>query len=129
MTRNTRQREAVRQAFDASCRPLSPQDVLAAAQRDCPQLGIATVYRALKGLCEEGWLARVELPGQAGAYYERRQDHHHHFQCRRCDRLYRVDCSPLHVERFTPAGFLVERHELVLYGVCERCRTPVQDRS
>ena len=38
---------------------LSPQEVLPAAQSYAPGLGIATVYRNVKALLEEGWLESV----------------------------------------------------------------------
>jgi Fe2+ or Zn2+ uptake regulation protein len=60
--RNTRQRAAIRKVFVA---PLSPEDVLGAAQCLKERLEIATVYRNLKTLTEEGWLVTVVLPGQA----------------------------------------------------------------
>jgi hypothetical protein len=45
MERNTRQRSAIRDAIAQAERPLLPQEVLDAAQRAVPGLGIATVYR------------------------------------------------------------------------------------
>ena len=57
MERNTRQRSAIRDAIALADRPLLPQEVLEAAQHEVPGLGIATVYRNLKVLVEEGDLA------------------------------------------------------------------------
>ncbi|MEW6280573.1 MAG: transcriptional repressor, partial [Candidatus Eremiobacterota bacterium] len=50
MERNTRQRDAIRRALADANRPLAPQEVLEEARRYSPGLGIATVYRNLKGL-------------------------------------------------------------------------------
>ena len=68
MQRDTRQRRAIRAVFQDSARPLSPEEVLQAAQAEAPTLGLATVYRNLKGLVEEGWLVPVALPGAAPRY-------------------------------------------------------------
>ena len=54
MERNTRQRSAIRDAIAQAQRPLLPQEVLEAARTEVPGLGIATVYRNLKALVEEG---------------------------------------------------------------------------
>ena len=55
MERSTRQRTAIRAAIDAAGRPLSPQEVLEAAQAEVPALGLATIYRNLKQLiCQPG---------------------------------------------------------------------------
>jgi hypothetical protein len=64
MERNTRQRSAIRHAIAQANRPLLPLEVLDAAQQDVPGLGIATVYRNLKLLVEEGELQAVNLPGR-----------------------------------------------------------------
>jgi len=119
--RSTRQRTAVRDAFQAAGRPLGPQEVLAAAQRRVPRLGIATVYRHIKALLEEGWLREVELPGAPSRYEVDDKEHHHHFHCRKCDGVFEVDACPGNLKRMAPRGFRVEAHEIILYGVCKRC--------
>ena len=68
MQRQTRQRDAIRAALAAANRPLGPLEILAAVKPDLPRLGIATVYRTLKGLLDEGWLRTVELPGAPAAH-------------------------------------------------------------
>lgn len=66
-TRNTKQKGAIRSAFVETDRPLSPEEVLSYAQRGVPDLSIATVYRNLKTMVEEGWLLPVPLPGKSRA--------------------------------------------------------------
>ena len=121
--RNTRQRTAIREAFERVDRPLSPQQVLEAAQSEVDGLGIATVYRNIKALLEEGWLAPVELPGSATVYERSGKAHHHHFHCERCSRVFDLrGCLP-NINRLAGPRFSVARHELVLYGTCADCRT------
>ena len=121
--RNTRQRTAIREAFEQVDRPLSPQQVLEAAQSEVDGLGIATVYRNIKALLEEGWLAPVELPGSATVYERSGKAHHHHFHCERCSRVFDLrGCLP-NINRLAGPRFSVARHELVLYGTCADCRT------
>jgi Fur family transcriptional regulator, ferric uptake regulator len=121
--RNTRQRNAIREAFELANRPLSPQQVLEAAQTEVEGLGIATVYRNVKALIEEGWLAAVELPGSGTVYERAGKAHHHHFHCDRCSRVFDLSgCLP-NINRLAGRRFLVARHELVLYGTCADCRS------
>jgi Fur family ferric uptake transcriptional regulator len=120
--RNTRQKAAIRGVFEAHDRPLSPREVLNFAQKEVAGLGIATVYRNLKSLAQEGWLTPVEMPGGAVLYEMAGKNHHHHFQCDRCHRVYEVNgCVPA-VNRLGGPGFKVLRHELILYGICAACR-------
>jgi Fur family transcriptional regulator, ferric uptake regulator len=121
MDRNTRQRQAIRQVFTETDRPLGPQEVLQAAQAYTPGLGIATVYRTLKALMSEGLLVSVELPGEPQRYEIAGKSHHHHFRCRTCDRVFEIDGCLTNLKRLTPHGFQLERHEVVLYGTCDIC--------
>jgi Fur family ferric uptake transcriptional regulator len=119
--RQTRQRSAIREAFLASDRPLSPQEVLDDARRRAPGLGLATVYRHLKSMVEESFLVAVELPGQSPRYELSGKRHHHHFHCRCCGRLFDIPGCPGPLAGAAPAGFRVEDHEITLYGRCAEC--------
>jgi Fur family ferric uptake transcriptional regulator len=121
MQRETRQRKAIRKVFLDSSRPLSPDEVLDKGQRQVPGLGIATVYRNVKLLAEEGWLTEVELPGSGARYELAERPHHHHFVCRACDQAFDVHGCPPQVEELAPQGFVVEDHEVILYGRCPSC--------
>lgn len=124
MERNTRQRSAIRDAIAEAARPLLPQEVLERAQRTAPGLGIATVYRNLKALVDEGLLRTVTLPGEVPRYEAAEHRHHHHFQCTRCQRVFDVHACPGDLSHLAPPGFSVEDHELTLYGCCRDCALP-----
>ena len=101
---------------------MTPEEVHQLAQRAVPSLGIATVYRNLRALAEGGWLHEVELPGGGPARYEvAGKQHHHHFHCRGCDRVFEVDDCPGDLRALAPAGFRPESHEIILYGLCAGC--------
>jgi Fur family ferric uptake transcriptional regulator len=123
MERNTRQRQIIRQVFAEADRPLGPQEVLQAGQAHAPKLGIATVYRTLKGLIEDGWLVQVALPGEPSRYEIAGKEHHHHFRCRSCDRVFEIAGCFANMKWLTPSGFQLEDHEVVLYGTCDACVT------
>lgn len=124
MERNTRQRAAIRDALQRARRPLLPQEVLQAAQSQAPRLGLATVYRNLKTLVEEGELCTVELPGENPRFEVAGRQHHHHFQCLTCQRVFDVHACPGDLTRLAPPGFTVQDHELTLYGRCSDCTAP-----
>ena len=128
MERNTRQRSAIRDAIAGAERPLLPQEVLDAAQTASPGLGMATVYRSLKALVDEGEVCPVQLPGENPRYEIAGAHHHHHFQCRLCQRVFDVHACPGDLGRLAPQGFTVEAHELTLYGRCSDCSRPAAAR-
>lgn len=105
----------------AADRPLSTQELYAAARREAPGLGIATVYRALKEMRTTGEVAEVELPGEPPRYERTGKGHHHHFHCSHCDRVYDIEGCPGQLRALLPRNFRLERHELLLYGRCAAC--------
>jgi Fur family ferric uptake transcriptional regulator len=121
MERRTRQRDAIRRVFEEAGRPLGPAEILEAGRAHVGGLGIATVYRTVAQLVETGWLTPVELPGEPPRYEVAGQAHHHHFRCRVCARVFEIHGCPGQLEEMTPPGFALERHEVVLYGLCETC--------
>jgi Fur family transcriptional regulator, ferric uptake regulator len=121
MQRETSQRKAIRRALTAAGRPLGPNEILDSARDTVPGLGIATVYRNVKALLEEGWIVAVELPGEPARYEIAGKDHHHHFLCRACDSVFEIEGCPGNIRAVTPDGFQLERHEVVLYGLCTTC--------
>lgn len=127
--RNTTQRRAIRQVFSDTNRPLSTQEVLAAAQRYKPGIGIATVYRTLKLLIDERWLATVRLPTQPPRYEIGGKPHHHHFYCVQCGRAFEIAGCPEFLDSMVPAGFTLKGHDLVLNGHCRECTASVAKRS
>ena len=121
MERDTRQRRAIRNALREAGHPLSPQEILDRGRREVEGLGIATVYRNIRALEDQGWVVPVELPGEPPRYEVAGKAHHHHFHCRACDRVYEVTECPADFANLTPAGFVLEEHEFVLYGRCASC--------
>jgi Fur family ferric uptake transcriptional regulator len=121
MERNTRQRAAIRDAIAQAARPLLPHEVLEAAQPLAPGLSIATVYRNLRAMQEDGSLHAVMLPGENPRFELAGGGHHHHFQCRHCQRVYEVEACPGDLSALAPPGFTVDDHELTLYGRCANC--------
>ncbi|PXW98844.1 Fur family ferric uptake transcriptional regulator [Sphaerotilus hippei] len=121
MERSTRQRSAIRDAITAAQRPLSPQEVLDAAKQQVPALGLATVYRNLKLLVDEGEVHAVTLPGDSPRYQPARHEHHHHFRCTGCHKVFVVHGCPGNLGHLVPPGFRLEQHDITLYGLCSDC--------
>ena len=119
--RQTGQRDAVQQAFALAQRPLTAVEAHRLARRRAAGLGLATVYRTLALLVEEGVLRPVPLPDGTARYELAGLDHHHHFQCRDCGKVFDVPGCPGKLRDLTPRGFELEEHELILYGRCAAC--------
>jgi Fur family ferric uptake transcriptional regulator len=121
MERSTAQRRAIRKALVDADRPLSPQEIHDAAQLEVPLLGLATVYRTLKAMIDERLLVAVELPGESARYELSGKQHHHHFHCRDCGKVYDVEGCSSDLSTMLPKGFEMQDHEIILYGLCPTC--------
>jgi len=121
MERTTQQRIAILNSLQNSGRPLSVNEILASAKNSVGGLGIATVYRNLKALLSESKVKRVELPGQSPRWEMVPEDHHHHFLCRTCDKLFEIHACPEDITRLLPDGYILEAHDILLHGQCDAC--------
>jgi len=102
-------------------RPLSVDELLRAASRRVNGLGVATVYRAVGALLDEGWIEPVEIPGEPARYERSDKGHHHHFQCEKCDRAFDVAGCLDNLRKLAPPSFRVKQHSVTLYGLCAAC--------
>ena len=69
-----------------------------------------------------GWLGRrLDLPGEASRYEVSGKEHHHHFHCRACGKVFEVFGCLGGYTNLVPEGFQLESHEVILYGRCREC--------
>ena len=96
---------------------------LLAARGD--RTGLATVYRTLQSLAEEGDVDVLRATSGEVVYRRCEQrSHHHHLVCRSCGRTVEVDGPS--VEAWAAAvgvehGFTDIEHTLELFGTCAAC--------
>lgn len=122
LVRNTRQKDAIRAAFMNTNRPLSPEEILALAQKEVEGISIATVYRNVGSLVEDQWLVPVEIPGESSRYEVAGKEHHHHFHCNDCGKVFELQGCDVTVKPKLPRGFRATGHEFFLYGTCAECK-------
>ena len=89
------------------------------------RLGLATVYRTLNALAEEGVIdALTHHPGEL-CYRWCGDEHHHHLVCSSCHRvveLAQCDLDPWLDRIAAEHGFVATDHRLEVAGVCAGCR-------
>jgi Fur family ferric uptake transcriptional regulator len=119
--RRTPQRDAIRDVIAAAAGPLSAPEILRLAKRRSSGLGQATVYRNVRAMVDAGELVEVDVPGEPPRHEPAGRIHHHHFLCRACQKLFDVQGCPGNLATLTPSGFVLERHELTLVGLCAGC--------
>ncbi len=121
MQRSTRQREAILGVIADADRPVSTREILAEAALRVRGLGLATVYRTIKSLLADRRIVQVDIPGGTPRYEMAGKEHHHHFSCVACGRVYEIDGCPGDLRSMAPRGFEFHSHEVVLFGRCAAC--------
>ena len=130
--RSTRQKRAIESVLRNHQNPLTPPEIHALALKQVPAIGLATVYRSLRALMNEGRVFSVEIPGQPPRYERADKGHHHHFLCRVCGEVFELEKCPDGIKKMAPPRFCVENHEIILYGSCDQCapkRKPTNRRA
>lgn len=127
--RHTRPRRLIAEklaSYAAAGRDFATDDLWAELKSDDPDLGRATIFRAVDVLAEQGILDRVNFADGTHRYRVcGAGTHHHHITCIQCHRVVPVEtcisAEVLHaIERST--DFELEGHSLELFGRCHDCR-------
>ena len=96
-------------------------------------MGLATVYRSLQGLAEDGRVDTLRSTEGEVLYRSCASDHHHHhLVCRECGFTEEIEQSQ--IESWVSAvaadhGFSDVEHSLELFGLCASCREKESARS
>lgn len=119
--RDTRQRDAIRKAFESSARPLSPKELLEIASQWVPHIGIATIYRNLKSMVAQKELVSIPIPTGTPRYYLPGRAYKAIFICEATDSAYFLDDPSITFSApETVEGLEIQKASLFCYGVSHR---------
>ena len=124
MKRNTWQREAVRTALAESENFVSAQALHGALKYSGSSIGLATVYRALADLADEGEADSLQQEGEALYRACTPGSHHHHLICRHCGLTVEIEARAVEEWARQVAaqhGFTRAEHVVDVFGLCEGC--------
>lgn len=129
--RVSRQRAAVSAQMDGAAEFRSAQSIYADLRTAGNAIGLATVYRALQGMVEDGEVDVLRSAEDGEAVYRRcSTGHHHHLVCRSCRTATEVEGAA--AERWAQAiaaehGFTAVSHVLEVFGTCSTCSEETSD--
>jgi Fur family ferric uptake transcriptional regulator len=88
-------------------------------------LGLATIYRTLKLLCELG-IGQERHFGDHKTTFDNvlHKKHHDHIICGQCGKIVEFECpgiEELQEKMAKKLGFVLQSHRLELYGLCKDC--------
>ena len=124
MKRQTWQREAVRDALSTSEGFVSAQSLHSSLRETGSSIGLATVYRALADLAEEGEADSLQQEGESLYRACTPGSHHHHLICRNCGLTVEIEADEVEEWARTIAtqhGFTQPNHIVDVFGLCASC--------
>ena len=127
--KHTRQRDVILEAFLASEGHMTSEDLHERVHAGHPEIGAATVYRALKLFSEAG-IASTSHFREGVTLYEHQATHHDHLVCLGCGEIVEFECEMIEDAQTRIAvefGYRLTNHRHDLYGYCPVCQKAGRD--
>lgn len=121
--RATRQLEAVYTALQGDPTHPFADEIYRRVRKKLPRISLATVYRNLQRLVEDGKIRTIVL-GERVARYDPETSDHDHFICESCGRvidLFLERARQIDLTSLANDGYVVTTHNLTVYGMCQAC--------
>jgi len=121
----TTQRQVILDEVESSGKHLTADQIFQRVRKTMPKISFGTVYRNLGVLVELELLSKHYFRGET-AYYEKFKPLHHHILCNECGQvedLKGVKIAELEPEIEQLTSYKVDSHQLLVTGLCPKCRT------
>lgn len=98
------------------------QDLAEKIMKKFPKVGIATIYRTVNLLAEEGILSKSDVGSGPARYETTPNEHHDHLNCLDCGAIFEFEndkIEELQTKVAKQLGFKLKDHHMELYGSCQ----------
>ena len=123
--RITPQREMVINIIAHADRHMSAEEIYQRLKEQTQATNLATVYRTLDTLWEEGFSCRNDLSEGKIVYATFKHGPHIHLVCRLCNQIIEADpqiLTPIGEELSTKYCFEADLHHISIFGLCVNCQ-------
>ena len=122
LRRNTNQRQIVYDAIEKAGH-ISIEHLIEEIQKNYDNISLATIYRNITFLTEEGKIKKVKLNNID--VLETVKNKHYHFTCKVCGNI--IDVCPDKLPNFANHEMMIDNQrvdeiDINLYGICEKCQ-------
>jgi Fur family ferric uptake transcriptional regulator len=106
---------------------LTTEELYDLVKVECPEIGLATVYRTVQLLEDIGIVCKLDLNDGCNRYeliHEDENHQHHHLICTICGKVIEVQgdlLEGMENEIQKTYNFEVRNHSLKFYGLCNEC--------
>lgn len=106
---------------------LSTEEIYDLVKQQCPEIGLATVYRTMQMFDEVGIVYKHNFDDGRSRYeLNHNEDHqHHHLICVNCNKVIEVEedlLEQLENEVEKKYDFMITNHNVKFFGYCNKCR-------
>jgi len=93
-----------------------------ALSREIPTISMTTIYNTLNAFLEKGLVSAITITGTE-VRYDYVTSHHHHFLCKKCDRIIDIDikCPIMEGRKKRTHGHKIEEVHGYFKGLCKNC--------
>ena len=123
--RITPQREMIIQAIAHSSSHMTAEEIFAEVQTRTQALNLATIYRTLDMLVDEGLVTAINLGEGKSVYASVNHGPHIHLVCRVCGHIIDADpilLVPIEEQLQSEHNFKPDLNHISIFGLCPHCR-------
>jgi len=121
----SKQREQILKTFMKARSHLTIDDLYNAVRKKNSRIGLATVYRTMRIICDCGLAEKVDFAdGLRRFEHKYRHQHHHHLVCIKCGKVIEVTSSRIESLQKKLAkhhDFAPTRDTMKIFGLCSKC--------
>ena len=122
----SRQREQILDIFLKMEKHPSIDELYEQVRKKNSGIGLATVYRAMRVICDAGLARQVDFgDGVRRFEHEYRHEHHDHLVCTKCGRVIEVlspEIEKLQESLAKKHNFALVSHKMKIFGICKNCK-------
>ena len=123
----SRQREQILDIFLKTEHHPTINDLYDLVRKKHPQIGLATVYRTMKVICDAGLARETDFGGGIRRFeHKYKHQHHDHLICLNCGSIIEVlnpEIEKLQENLAKKHRFKAVRHKMEIFGFCQNCKS------
>lgn len=121
--RHSNQRDAILKELCSRTDHPTADELFISVRKRIPNISLATVYRNLSLLADEGIILKLTCDGSAD-HFDGTTSQHYHLYCKECRRLFDLDLHEFdYLDRLAASNYKgkIESHSITFFGICENC--------
>ncbi len=121
--RITHQREVILEELRAVTSHPTADELYDQIRQRLPRISLATVYRNLEWLTDQGLVQKIEVGGRQKRF-DGNPEKHYHIRCLNCGKVDDIELAPIQTLETSvegQCGYRILGHRLEFQGLCPAC--------